>query len=77
MSLDCAGHIIKRPAEAPLSNVFKSDLVDGKRSRGWAKNSWKEAVDRDSIVLGIENCQMVASDRESFRRSLREVMDHN
>jgi len=28
---------------------FKSDFVDGKRSRGCPKNSWKEAVDKNSI----------------------------
>jgi len=49
--------------EAPLSKVFKSDFVDGKRSRGRPKNSWREAVDRDSIALGIGNWQTVVSDR--------------
>jgi hypothetical protein len=72
-----AGHVVRRPAEAPLNKVFKSDFVDGKRSRGRPKNSWREAVDRDSIALGIGNWQTVASDRASFRRRLREVMDHN
>jgi len=51
--------------------------VDGKRSRGRPKNSWKEAVDRDSIALGIGNWQTVANNRASYRRQLREVMDHN
>jgi len=72
-----AGHVIRRPVEAPLNKVFKSDFVDGKRSRGRPKNSWKEAVDRDGIALGIGNWQTVASDRASYRRQLREVMDHN
>jgi len=52
-------------------------FVDDKRARGRPKNSWKDAVDRDSIALGIGNWQTVASDRVSFRRRLREVMDHN
>jgi hypothetical protein len=26
------GHIVRRPVEAPLNEVFKSDFVDGKRS---------------------------------------------
>jgi len=42
-----------------------------KFSRGCPKNSWKEAVDRNSVALGIDNC--IAS----FRRHLREAMDHN
>jgi hypothetical protein len=71
-----AGHVIRRPVDAPLYKVFKSDFVDGKRSRGRPKNSWREAVDRDSITLGIGNWQSVASDRASYRRQLREVMDH-
>ena len=69
--------VMRRPVEAPLSKVFKSDFVDGKRARGRPKNSWKEAVDRDSIAFGIGNWQAVASDRTSFRRHLREAMDHN
>ena len=72
-----AGHVIRRPVDAPISKVLKSDFVDGKRSRGRPKNSWREAVDRDSTALGIGNWQLVASDRASFRRHLREVMDHN
>jgi hypothetical protein len=72
-----AGHVVRRPVEAPLLKVFKSDFVDGKRSRGRPKNSWKEAVDKDSIAFGIGNWQAVASDRASYRRQLREVMDHN
>ena len=72
-----AGHVIRRPVEAPLNKVFKSDFVDGKRSRGRPKNSGKETVDRDSVAFGIGNWQTVASDRASFRRRLREVMDHN
>ena len=72
-----AGHVVRRPVEAPLSKVFKSDFVDGRRARGRPKNSWKEAVDRDSIAFGFANWQAVASDRVSFRRHLREAMDHN
>jgi len=72
-----AGHVVRRPVEAPINKVFKSDFVDGKRSRGRPKNSWKEAVDRDSIAFGIDNWQVGANDRASFRRHLREVMDHN
>ena len=72
-----AGHVIRRPVDAPLKKVFMSDFVDGVRSRGRPKNSWREAVDKDSIAFGIVNWQMGASDRASFRRCLREVMDHN
>jgi len=45
-----AGHVIMRPVEAPVNKVFKCGFVDGKRSRGRPNNSWKEAVDRDSIA---------------------------
>jgi hypothetical protein len=69
------GHAVRRPVEAILFKVFKSDFVDGKRSLGQPKNSWKQAVDKDSIVLGIRNWQAVASDRASYRRQLRK--NHN
>lgn len=72
-----AGHVVRRPVEAPLNKVFKSDFVDGKRTRGRPKNSWREAVDKDSKEFGIRNWQKEAGDRAGFRRSLREVMDHN
>lgn len=72
-----AGHVVRRPDEAPVRKVFQLDFVDGKRKRGRPKNTWKEAVDRDSIALGIGNWQKVAGDRASYRRKLREVMDHN
>ena len=71
-----AGHVVRRPIEAPINKVFKSDFLEGKRSRGRPKNTWKEAVDRDGNALGIGNWQTVASDRASFRRQLREAMDH-
>ena len=63
--------------EASVNKVCKSDFGDGKSSHGRPKNSWKVAVNRDSIALGIDNWQRAASDRGSFRRHLREVMDHN
>jgi hypothetical protein len=39
--------------EAPLFKVFKSEFVDEKRSYGRAKSPWKDAVDKESIALGI------------------------
>jgi hypothetical protein len=72
-----AGHVVRRPAEAPLRRVFNTNFVDGKRSRGRPKNSWIEAVERDSIAFGIMNWQAVAKDRASYRRTLREAMDQN
>ena len=44
---------MRRPLEAPLNKIFKSDFVDGKRTRRRPNYSWKEAVDRNSIALGI------------------------
>ena len=52
-----AGHIIRRPEEARINKIFKSHFVDAKRMRGRPKNSWKEAVDRDSIAFGIGDWQ--------------------
>jgi hypothetical protein len=72
-----AGHVVRRPAEAPLSRVLSANFVDGKRSRGRPKNSWIEAVERDCIAFGIRNWQAVAKDRASYRRALREAMDQN
>jgi sorting nexin-29 len=72
-----AGHVVRRSAEAPLRRVFNTNFVDGKRSRGRPKNSWIEAVERDSIAFGIMNWQAVAKDRASYRRTLREAMDQN
>ena len=69
--------VMRRPEEALIVKVFKSDLTEGKGSRGRPKNSWKEAVDRDSTALGIENWQRAANDRVSYRRKLKEIMDHN
>ena len=43
--------------------------------RGWSKSSWKEAVDRDNIVLGTGNWETEASNRIRFKRRLRVVMD--
>jgi hypothetical protein len=68
---------VRRPAEAPLNKFFKADFVDGKRSRGRPKNSRKEAVDRDSKTLSIGDWQKLTSDEASYRRQLKEVMDHN
>jgi hypothetical protein len=46
-------------------------------SRKRLENSWRKAVDRDSVVLAIGNWETAASDRASFRRRLRIVMDRN
>ena len=58
------------PEEAPIVKVFKSDFIEGERSCGLPKNSWNEAVDRDSTALGIRNWQRAANDRVSYRAIL-------
>jgi hypothetical protein len=59
------GHAIRRPAEAPLKKVLKLDFVDGKRSRGWPQSSWKEAVDNNSIPLGIGKWQICTNSKNA------------
>jgi len=34
-----AGHVVRRPVEAPINKVFQSDFLYGRRSRGRPKNS--------------------------------------
>jgi hypothetical protein len=63
--------------EAVKASLFKVFFVDGKKSRGRPKISWKEAVDKDSITLGNGNRQSIACDRASYWRQLRNVMNHN
>ena len=59
---------MKRFEQDSVNKVYKSDFVDGKRSRLRPKNLWKEAVDRDSTALGHGNWQTVAINRISYRR---------
>ncbi|KAL7015713.1 hypothetical protein ACKWTF_016621 [Chironomus riparius] len=67
-------YVIHIQSQHFLSN---SGLQTGKTSHRRPKNSWKEAVDRDSGAFGMNNWQTVASDRVSFRRHLIKAMDHN
>ena len=69
-----AGHVYRRPHDAPVLRVTVADFVDGKRSRGTPKNSWIGCVEKDARVLNIPNWQKVAKDRAVFRRSLRAAM---
>lgn len=55
--------LVRRPVEGSLNKVLKSDFVDGKRARGRPKNSWKEAIDRDSIAFDIGNWKTNGSRR--------------
>jgi exonuclease III/ribosomal protein S28E/S33 len=65
-----AGHVIRRPEDAPVHAIFKADFNDGKRSRGRQKNSWTDNVDNDAEVLGIREWRKVAKDRPKFRKLL-------
>jgi len=65
-----AGHVIRRPEEAPVQATLKSDFNDGKRSRGRQKNAWIDNVDTDAEVLGIRDWRKVAKDRPKFRQLL-------
>lgn len=49
-----AGHVVRRPEEAPLNKK--------KRSRGRPQNSWKEAVENDGTSLGVGIFPTVARD---------------
>ena len=65
-----AGHVIRRPEDAPVHATMKADFHDGKRSRGRQKNSWADNVAKDAEVLGIRDWKKVAKDRAKFRNFL-------
>jgi Reverse transcriptase (RNA-dependent DNA polymerase) len=65
-----AGHVIRRPEDAPVHATLKADFNDGKRSRGRQKSSWIDNVDKDAEVLGIREWRKVAKDRPQFRKLL-------
>ena len=69
-----AGHVFRRPEDAPVHRVTTADFVDGKRSRGRPKNSWIGCVEKDARVLNVPNWQKVSKDRTVFRQSLRAAM---
>jgi hypothetical protein len=71
--LSWAGHVVRREEDRPVMQVFKGDFRDGKRSRGRPKNSWKEAVDRDSVEFGLTNWQKEAKDRARYKNFLNSV----
>jgi sorting nexin-29 len=72
--LKWAGHVSRRPENSPVHKVTKSDFVDGKRSKGRPKISWKNCVDADAKMLGVSDWQKSAKDRGSFRRILNAAM---
>jgi hypothetical protein len=58
-----AGHVVRREESHPLQRVFKGEFRDGNRKRGRPKNSWKDAVTRDSAQFGLNDWQKKAKDR--------------
>ncbi|KAL7051710.1 hypothetical protein ACKWTF_004580 [Chironomus riparius] len=70
-----AGHVFRRPQDAPVLRVTVADFIDGKRSRGRLKNTWIGCVDKDARVLNIPNLQKVSKDRAVCRQSLNAAMD--
>jgi hypothetical protein len=65
-----AGHVIRREEDRPVLATFKGEFRDGKRSRGRPKNSWKDAVERDSTAFGLKNWQKEAKNRVKFKSFL-------
>jgi hypothetical protein len=68
--LSWAGHVIRREEDRPVLATFKGEFRDGKRSRGRPKNSWKDAVERDSTAFGLKNWQKEAKNRSKFKNFL-------
>jgi hypothetical protein len=71
--LSWAGHVVRRDENLPVHQAFKSDFHDGKRARGRPRNSWREAVDRDSAKYGLQNWQKAALDRTRYKNFLDSV----
>jgi hypothetical protein len=71
--LSWAGHVVRREEDHPLQQVFRGEFRDGNRRRGRPKNSWREAVDRDSATFGLQNWQKAAKDRSQFKIFLDSV----
>jgi len=69
-----AGHVIRRPIDAPVQKVTTSDFTEGKRSRGRPKSDWSGCVENDAKKLRICNWQRAAKDRTSFRKLLNAAM---
>lgn len=72
--LSWAGHVARREENHPIAKSFKGEFRDGKRSRGRRKNSWMDAVRKDSAEFGLGNWQREAQDRTKYRQSLDAVM---
>jgi sorting nexin-29 len=69
-----AGHVFRRPPDAPVLKVTVSEFMDGKRSRGRPKNTWIGCVEKDARILNIPNWQKLSKNRAGFRESLRAAM---
>jgi hypothetical protein len=68
-----AGHVVRREENHPLQQVFRGEFRDGNRKRGRPKNSWKDAVDKDSAAFGLVNWQRAAKDRSKYKNFLDSV----
>jgi hypothetical protein len=68
-----AGHVVRREENHPLKRVFVGEFRDGNRKRGRPKNSWKEAVNRDSAQFGLNDWQRTAKDRAQYSKFLNSV----
>ena len=66
------GHIRRRPTDAPVRNVEKIDIVQGKKLRGRPKMTWMEVVKKDMKLLELEERMVI--DRNVWRRRIH-VLD--
>lgn len=71
--LSWAGHVMRRGDNEPVLMAFKGEFSDGKRSRGRQKNSWTEAVNKDSASFGLEDWRKTAKSRKQYRNFLDSV----
>jgi Reverse transcriptase (RNA-dependent DNA polymerase) len=68
-----AGHVVRREEDRPVQQTLRGEFRDGTRTRGRPKNSWMDAVDKDSAAFGLSNWQREAKDRSKYRNFLNSV----
>jgi hypothetical protein len=59
-----------REDDVPVQATIKGEFNDGKRSRGRSKNSWSEAVNKDSASFRLNDWQKVTKDRSIYKTFL-------
>jgi hypothetical protein len=73
LRLQWAGHVYRRGEDETLKRIYNGDFVEGRRSKGRPKGTWKETVLTDCELLGIRNWTTVLKDKQALRLRLDEV----